>query len=135
VGTDQDPRDSRGPLPKGPARTRPLQKDETAVSAKFENLLERMQEPTAREGLEAAFHTSPEALGQAAANAVILRKSSSGALAEPERQLWTLAEPHRSAIARGMAWAAGNPPRESDPDLLLEQAQHPPGKSARGKKS
>jgi hypothetical protein len=53
----------------------------------------------------------------------------------PESQLWTLAEPHRSAIARGMAWAAGNPPRESDPDLLLEQAQHSPGNSARGKKS
>jgi hypothetical protein len=37
----------------------------------------------------------------------------------PESQLWTLEEPHRSAIARGMAWAAKNPPAETDLDELL----------------
>jgi hypothetical protein len=31
----------------------------------------------------------------------------------PERQLWTLQEPDRSRIARGLAWAARNPPRET----------------------
>lgn len=37
----------------------------------------------------------------------------------PESQLWTLQEPHRSAIERGMAWAAENPPAETDLDELL----------------
>jgi hypothetical protein len=34
----------------------------------------------------------------------------------PESQLWTLEEPHRSKIARGLAWAGQTQPRESDPD-------------------
>jgi len=40
----------------------------------------------------------------------------------PESQLWTLQEPHRSRIARGLAWAAETEPRESDPDALLRRA-------------
>jgi hypothetical protein len=36
----------------------------------------------------------------------------------PESQLWTLQEPDRSRIAKGLAWAAQNPPRDSDPDTL-----------------
>jgi hypothetical protein len=40
----------------------------------------------------------------------------------PERQLWTLEEPHRSRIARGLAWAAENEPRESNPSSLLKRA-------------
>ena len=49
----------------------------------------------------------------------------------PESQLWTLQEPHRSAIAEGLAWAAKTPPAESDLDAILEQAaQHrKPGKT------
>jgi hypothetical protein len=39
----------------------------------------------------------------------------------PERQLWTLEEPHRSRIARGLAWAAHTEPRESDPQSLLKK--------------
>jgi hypothetical protein len=39
----------------------------------------------------------------------------------PESQLWTLAEPHRSRIARGLDWAARTEPRSSDPDSLLKQ--------------
>jgi len=39
----------------------------------------------------------------------------------PESQLWTLDEPHRSRIARGLAWAAENAPRDSDPDSLVKQ--------------
>ena len=39
----------------------------------------------------------------------------------PESQLWTLEEPHRSKIARGLAWAAGTEPRESDPGSLLRE--------------
>ncbi len=44
----------------------------------------------------------------------------------PESQLWTLEEPHRSRIARGMAWAAENPPRESDPEELAARAGDKP---------
>ncbi len=39
----------------------------------------------------------------------------------PESQLWTLQEPHRSAIEKGLAWAAANPPAETDLDELLEK--------------
>jgi len=38
----------------------------------------------------------------------------------PESQLWTLQEPHRTRIAKGLAWAAQTEPRESDPDSLLK---------------
>jgi hypothetical protein len=43
----------------------------------------------------------------------------------PESQLWTLEEPHRSQIARGLAWAARTEPAESDPQSLR------PGKGKR----
>jgi hypothetical protein len=44
----------------------------------------------------------------------------------PESQLWTLEEPHRSAIERGMAWAAENPPAETDlEELLARQGRRP----------
>jgi hypothetical protein len=39
----------------------------------------------------------------------------------PESQLWTLEEPHRSRIARGLAWAAQTEPRESNPDSLFKE--------------
>ena len=39
----------------------------------------------------------------------------------PESQLWTLDEPHRSRISRGLAWAARTEPRESDPDALVKE--------------
>jgi hypothetical protein len=51
----------------------------------------------------------------------------------PESQLWTLQEPHRSAIERGMAWAAGNPPAETDLDeLLARQGRRAEAKRPRG---
>lgn len=37
----------------------------------------------------------------------------------PESQPWTLDEPQRSRIRRGLAWAATTPPRETDVDSLL----------------
>lgn len=40
----------------------------------------------------------------------------------PESQLWTLEEPHRSKIARGLAWAAETAPQESDLDSLVRQS-------------
>lgn len=40
-----------------------------ALSAKFESLLEHMQTPEARKGMEAAFNATPEELGRAAAEA------------------------------------------------------------------
>jgi antitoxin Phd len=39
------------------------------LSSKFESLLERMQTPDARKGMEAAFHAEPAELGRAAAKA------------------------------------------------------------------
>lgn len=44
----------------------------------------------------------------------------------PEHQLWTLEEPHRSRIRRGLAWADANGPREIDVATLLK----PPTKGA-----
>jgi hypothetical protein len=37
----------------------------------------------------------------------------------PETQLWTLQEPHRSRIERGLAWAAETEPRETDVAALV----------------
>lgn len=42
----------------------------------------------------------------------------------PESQLWTLEEPHRSKIARGLAWAAKTEPRESDMGPLLMEREN-----------
>ena len=51
----------------------------------------------------------------------------------PESQLWTLQEPHRSAIERGMAWAAENPPAETDlDDLLARRERSSEAKQPRG---
>ena len=38
----------------------------------------------------------------------------------PESQLWTLEEPHRTRIERGLGWAAANKPHETDIDDLLK---------------
>jgi hypothetical protein len=39
----------------------------------------------------------------------------------PDSQLWTLREPHRSRIERGLAWAAETPPQDTDIDALLRR--------------
>ena len=39
----------------------------------------------------------------------------------PETQMWTLEEPHRSRIERGLAWAAQTEPRETNLDSLVKQ--------------
>lgn len=39
----------------------------------------------------------------------------------PESQLWTLEEPDRSRIARGLTWAAETKPAETDVDGLLKR--------------
>jgi len=41
----------------------------------------------------------------------------------PESQLWTLQEPHRSKIARGLAWAASTKPAETDLDALARRTR------------
>ena len=41
----------------------------------------------------------------------------------PESQLWTLQEPHKSRIRRGLEWAENNEPVETDLDELLKQTQ------------
>ena len=40
----------------------------------------------------------------------------------PESQLWTLSEPHRSRIERGLEWASKTSPAESDLDKLVKRA-------------
>jgi len=45
-----------------------------ALSTKFEGLLERMQTPAAKQGMEEAFNASPAALGRAAAKAARRRR-------------------------------------------------------------
>jgi len=37
----------------------------------------------------------------------------------PESQLWTLSEPDKSRIERGLAWAARTPAKESDVTNLI----------------
>lgn len=39
----------------------------------------------------------------------------------PESQLWTIEEPHRSRIERGIKWAAANRPQETDVKELLKR--------------
>lgn len=39
----------------------------------------------------------------------------------PESQLWTLTEPHRSRIERGLAWAGQTKPRETRVETLLKR--------------
>jgi hypothetical protein len=39
----------------------------------------------------------------------------------PESQLWTLQEPDRSRISRGLAWAGQTEPQESDSDSLSKE--------------
>ena len=41
----------------------------------------------------------------------------------PESQLWTLAEPDKSRIERGLAWAAANPAKETDLAALVAGAK------------
>ena len=51
----------------------------------------------------------------------------------PESQLWTLMEPDRSRIQRGLAWAAKTPPSETNLDDLLKPRNSRTGrKRARG---
>jgi hypothetical protein len=44
----------------------------------------------------------------------------------PESQLWTLEEPDRSRIGRGLAWAAATPAAASDVEALVKsRTPHP----------
>jgi hypothetical protein len=47
----------------------------------------------------------------------------------PESQLWTLEEPHRSRIARGLAWAAKTEPEETEIDALVGRPKKTVGRS------
>src|SRR5579864_287568 len=51
----------------------------------------------------------------------------------PESQLWTLQEPDRGAIVRGMTWAASAPPSETDLDDLSAKVSRLPGSKHSGK--
>ena len=52
----------------------------------------------------------------------------------PENQLWTLEEPHRSRIARGLAWAADSKPRETGVNALVKRRRKAAGRS-RGRRA
>lgn len=47
----------------------------------------------------------------------------------PESQLWTLQEPDRSRITRGLAWASTTTPKQTDVDSLLGRASKGVGRS------
>ena len=49
----------------------------------------------------------------------------------PESQLWTLEEPHRSRIRRGLAWAAKTAPAATDIDALAAKSRGVGGRSRR----
>jgi hypothetical protein len=42
----------------------------------------------------------------------------------PESQLWTVEEPHRSRIRRGLAWARAEAPAETNVDALVAKASN-----------
>jgi hypothetical protein len=52
----------------------------------------------------------------------------------PESQLWTLEEPDRSRIARGLAWASETAPAETDIDVLLKRRMRRPGTTRRARR-
>ena len=52
----------------------------------------------------------------------------------PESQLWTIEEPNRSRIQRGLAWAAEHEPRETDLPSLLKRRQRRRSVSGRGRR-
>lgn len=49
----------------------------------------------------------------------------------PDSQLWTLQEPHRSRIERGLSYVSAHPPRETDLDALERRALKPPRRRGR----
>jgi hypothetical protein len=51
----------------------------------------------------------------------------------PESQLWTLQEPDRSRITRGLAWASTTRPEETDVDGLVARASKG-GSRSRGRR-
>lgn len=51
----------------------------------------------------------------------------------PESQLWTLEEPDRSRIERGLAWAAETRPQETDLGTLMKRRPKSAG-PARGRR-
>jgi hypothetical protein len=51
----------------------------------------------------------------------------------PESQLWTLEEPNRSRIARGLAWASSTPPAETELQALVGRRSRKPSRRARRK--
>ena len=51
----------------------------------------------------------------------------------PENQIWTVEEPHRSRIERGLVWASRTPPAETDLDDLVKPRRSKAGRTrARG---
>jgi hypothetical protein len=49
----------------------------------------------------------------------------------PESQLWTLTEPDKSQIQRGLEWARSTKPEESNVDALMKQRSAKPTQRSR----
>ncbi len=52
----------------------------------------------------------------------------------PESQLWTLEEPHRSRIERGLTWAAATPPQDTEVESLLKRRTVRRGRARAGRR-
>jgi len=52
----------------------------------------------------------------------------------PESQLWTIEEPNRSRIARGLAWAAKTAATETDMEVLLKRRTRRPESTRRARR-
>jgi len=52
----------------------------------------------------------------------------------PASQLWTLQEPDRSRIARGLRWAETTAPAETDIEDLLKHRKRRPGRARASRK-
>jgi hypothetical protein len=52
----------------------------------------------------------------------------------PENQLWTVEEPHRSRIARGLSWSADNRAEETEIGSLVRRRGRVSGRSRGGRR-
>lgn len=71
------------------------------LSAEFESLIESMQTPEVRKGVDAAFNATPEELGRAAVKAARRRSCSSGTM-NNEHEILTLTHRDWEAFLAGL---------------------------------
>ena len=91
-----------------------------------------MLAPSSRNEIKTVGRSGQISLGKSYAGRVLqVRRQEDGAILltpvvmVPEDQMWTLAEPHRTAIEQGMNWAARNAPAETDLATLSARGRKP----------